>query len=538
MKKFLSVFCTMMLIFSLVACSSSDEEGNTNSIAQTNDSNQLVIGLTNDITSLDPAQNYTISNFQVVNSICDSILLFDHEGSLQPNLAKSWECKDDVTYVYTFRDDVKFSDGSNLTMDDVIFSMERIMDPATAAETNWAYASVESVEQTGDWEITVHLTEADALWQYIPATSGGQIISKEYCEKAGTSFGNADGGVMGTGAYKYVSWTTGSEVVLEKNEYYWGGAEDIPFTTVKYNVIEDASSMAMAITSNQCNFAISPSLESMSIYEGSDSVYINKEESVSNTMISFNCQSAPFDDVNVRRAVSCAIDSVSIRTSLWGDYATDSTSLPFGKKGYLLDTDLWTTLSDTIESYSYDIERAKEYLAQSGYADGFSCTLTTLNSSTYNSIAQAIQYSLKELNIDLTIKQVTTSEYYAYAYGSMMTDGIRDYDMMINRWTPDYMDPAGFLLPQYITSNAGEGGSNYAAYSNTEVDELALKQSQSVDNAERSNLMIEAYKIIADEAPYKMICYPDTIAVMNTKYYYEISPIWIYNFHVKDITLK
>lgn len=493
----------------------------------------LVVGLTNDITSLDYAFNYTMSNFQVVNSICDSLLINDSEGKMQPNLCSSWEQVDELTYVYEIRDDVKFSDGTPMTTDDVVFSMNRVKDPATASEFNWAYANVDSIEKTGDWEVTVHMSTPDSLWQYIPATSGCQITSQAYFEAHKDSFGNADGGTLGTGAYKYESWDSGSQVVLTKNEYYWGDAPD--YDKVVFNVISDPSAMALAAASGQVNLIITPSIDTISTYESSSAVTVHTKDGLGNTLVSFNCQKAPFDDVNVRRAVASAIDAASICSSQMGDYASVGTALPFSETVYGLDEAAWQKAGETLNSYSYNMDQAKQYLAQSAYPDGFSCTFVTLNDTTYNNIAQAIQYSLKELNITVEIKQVTTSEYYSYAYGGMITDGIRDYDLMINRWIPDYCDPAGYLNPQYATANTGEGGSNYAAYSNAQVDQLIADQLASADNSERSSIMLEAFGIIADEVPYKVLYYPKVYWVTSSNCSYDLSSFWLYNVLMKDV---
>lgn len=525
---------TLSLSIVLTGCGGSTS-GDTSSsgTASGQDDSTLVVGLTNDITSLDYAANYTISNFQVVNSINDSLLINDQNGQMQPNLCTSWEQVDALTYVYQIRDDVCFSDGTPMTVDDVVFSMNRVKDPATASEFNWAYANVDSIEATGDWEVTVHMSSPDSLWQYIPATSGCQITSEAYYEAHKDNFGNADGGTIGTGAYKYVSWDSGSQIVLEKNEYYWGDAP--AFDKVIYNVISDPSAMALAATSGQVDLIVSPSIDTISTYESSSAVTVHTEDGLNNTLISFNCQKAPFDDVNVRRAVASAIDSATICQSQMGDYASVGTALPFSNTVYGLDQAAWQNAADTLPAYDYDMDQAKTYLAQSGYADGFDCTMVTLNDTTYNNIAQAIQYSLKELNINMEIKQVTTSEYYAYAYGGMITDGIRDYDIMINRWTPDYCDPAGYLNPQYSSANTGDGGSNYAAYSNAQVDELIAAQLASTDNAERSALMLEAFGIIADEEPYKPLYYPKVYWITSSRCDYELAPFWLYNVLMKDV---
>ncbi|MDR2487755.1 MAG: ABC transporter substrate-binding protein, partial [Clostridiales Family XIII bacterium] len=182
----------------------------------------LKVGMATDITSLDYAFNYTYANFQALNSVNNYLLRFDKDGALQPELATSWEAVDELTYVYQIRQDAKFSDGTPVTADDVVFSLNRVKDPALASDLLWAYKNVQSVEATGEWEVTVKLSTPDATWQYIPATPGGQVTSKAYFEAHKEDFGTADGLTLGSGPYKVDYWKTGSEVGLSRNEYYHG----------------------------------------------------------------------------------------------------------------------------------------------------------------------------------------------------------------------------------------------------------------------------------------------------------------------------
>ena len=107
---------------------------------------------------------------QLLIRFTEGLLAYDQDNKLVSKLAKSWEQVDDVTYKYEIRDDVKFSDGTQMTADDVVFSLNRIKDPSVASYLNWMYANVDSIEKTGDWEVTVKLSTPDALWQYVPAT--------------------------------------------------------------------------------------------------------------------------------------------------------------------------------------------------------------------------------------------------------------------------------------------------------------------------------------------------------------------------------
>ena len=187
------------------------------------DTSTFTIGLAGEPPSFDPKDFNSTNAALTAYNVYDTLLDFGEDGeTLEPCLAASWEMVDDVTYVYQIRDDITFSDGSALTIDDVVFSLDRIKNPDTAASMSYLFNSVESFEATGDYELTVHLAYPDATWKFVPATSPCTIISKSYYEAHAENYGTPDGTCLGTGPYMFESWASGSEIVLTKNENWWG----------------------------------------------------------------------------------------------------------------------------------------------------------------------------------------------------------------------------------------------------------------------------------------------------------------------------
>lgn len=539
-KKLLCLLLAGVMAWSLSGCTNSTtektEEAGGNNLSEEVDDTTLRVAINTDITTLDYAHNYTIANFHVIDNINDFLLYFDQNGEVQPNLCTSWEAVDETTYVYQIRNDAYFSDGTQMTVDDVVFSMERIMDPEVASDMNWAYKNVASIEATGEWEVTVRLSQPDACWQYVPATPGGQITSKAYYEEHKDNFGNADGLTIGTGAYKIDKWTTGSEIVLSKNEYYWG--EEPEFEKVIITVISDESAMAMAMDSGQLDFLVLNSMDMIDTYENSQNCTVHAADGIGSTLLSFNCSNGACMDENLRKAIASAVDVASLTESQFGDYAQSGTALPFGSGLYVLDPEEWEARADKMEAYEFNLEKAKEYLDKSDY-DGSNLQLLLIEgNNAYANVAQAIQASCATIGINIEIQKVTSSEYYANAYGNSLDEnGKRTYDMMINRWVPDYVDPAGDLVVFYDSNNAGAGGANYAAYSNSEVDALLAQQSSLVDNKERSELMLQACEIAAEESPYKSLYYSKTVSVTSNRVDYELPGFYLYSLFYKDFKL-
>ena len=508
------------------------ESTDTQTVSSIADRDTLNIVLADEIVSLDPAYSYDNLTNQVVNQITQGLLYFDYSGQLQPQLCSSWEAVDSTTYVYQIRDDVCFSDGSPMTMEDVLFSLNRHMDEDVASYLAWMYANVDSIEQTGDWEITVHLSVPDAAWQYAFATTAGHIISKEYYEANAEQFGQPGVGVIGTGPYVLDSWTTGSEIKLTYNENYWD-KENVPqFKNIDFKIITDANTQATTLASGQADYMFDPPTEMLDTIREAENMNVEEVDGWTVLWMAMNCQSGPFSDVNVRKAVAYALDKDSLYEGVLtenGSYAKNG--MPFSSALYGSESESWTAYAETAVDEKNDIEKAKEYLAQSAYPDGFECSLYINQDSIYNSIAVYVQSALSQIGIDVTIETKSGDEMSNIQFGST-----RDYDLAIVRWTADYPDVSGQLYPLFHSSNIAEGGGNTSCYSNPEVDALLEAEVASIDMKERTELMQQALTIIANDTPMIAFDYPYKRVAMNSELTgFEANASITWNFFAKDL---
>lgn len=508
------------------------ESTDTQTVSSIADRDTLNIVLADEIVSLDPAYSYDNLTNQVVNQITQGLLYFDYSGQLQPQLCSSWEAVDSTTYVYQIRDDVCFSDGSPMTMEDVLFSLNRHMDEDVASYLAWMYANVDSIEQTGDWEITVHLSVPDAAWQYAFATTAGHIISKEYYEANAEQFGQPGVGVIGTGPYVLDSWTTGSEIKLTYNENYWD-KENVPqFKNIDFKIITDANTQATTLASGQADYMFDPPTEMLDTIREAENMSVTEVDGWTVLWMAMNCQSGPFSDVNVRKAVAYALDKDSLYEGVLtenGSYAKNG--MPFSSALYGSESESWTAYAETAVDEKNDIEKAKEYLAQSAYPDGFECSLYINQDSIYNSIAVYVQSALSQIGIDVTIETKSGDEMSNIQFGST-----RDYDLAIVRWTADYPDVSGQLYPLFHSSNIAEGGGNTSCYSNPEVDALLEDEVASIDMKERTELMQQALTIIANDTPMIAFDYPYKRVAMNSELTgFEANASITWNFFAKDL---
>ncbi|MDR1775166.1 MAG: ABC transporter substrate-binding protein [Actinomycetes bacterium] len=503
----------------------------------------IKIGLGGDPASTDPAFAYDYTNNPPCNQISESLLKYDYEDQLQPYLCESWEEVDPLTYVYNVRSNVTFSDGTPMTMEDVLYSIERYRDPDIASYLMWMYDSVDTIEQTGDWQFTVKLQTADALWKHTFATTAGHILQKAYCEEVGDKLGKPGTGTIGTGAYVIESWDPGSQMTLTYNPSYWNAAEEgePDVKTLIFQFIEEDSTRVMAAASKQIDINVSTPVDMKSDIDKAEGVELRKFPSAGLTFLAFNCRKAPFDDVNVRRAIASALDLASIQENIVKDYGEPTNWMALPATMFTFEKESWEAFeaSDRIVKYEYNIEKAKEYLAQSSKPDGFKCTLMVDSTSTFQSMGLAIQQTLKEIGIEVELWKVTNVEAVDYEFGKDIDDkGIRPYDMGLYEWFSDFPDPSGDLVPIFKSTNAGAGGSNTSCLDNKDVDKLLDEQAQLSDDAKRTELMQDALNIITDQIPLVVMDHPNyLISVSDNVKEVNFDPFWIWNFYVKDFKM-
>jgi len=536
MKKALSILLAAALAVTLLSGCGSSKSPSASGTA-TGGTRTFTVALDSDIVKLDPAFAYDFTTNPVVNQITEGLLAFNEKNELVPALASSWKMTDDTTYVYTIRSDVNFSDGTPMTMEDVLFSLNRTKDPATASYVGYMFGDVVSMTKTGDWQLTVKLKEPSATWKYIFATTAGHIISQAYYNKHQSDFGTASGGLLGTGPFVYQSWTSGQEIVLTKNPNYWDKSAKIDIDKLIFKIIPEDTTRVMALQSGDVDFTPNTPLDMLDTIKADNKLEVQGVDSMGTTFLAFNTQRAPFDDPNVRQAISYAIDMNSIQSNVIKDAGKEASTLPQGAALYGTSPSDWESYAKTATQYAYSVDKAKACLAKSSVPNGFSCKLLTSDVSLRYNISLAIQEYLKAIGIDVEIVKLSDDEHTKYQFGNQLdANGKRDYDMILAGWEADYPDISGNISPLYLSSNAGEGGSNSAAYSNSKVDDLINAQAKLSDEGARNKLLFQALDLINQDVPYLFFDYPVKQVTINKQYTgFTMNASWIWNLFFKNI---
>jgi peptide/nickel transport system substrate-binding protein len=495
------------------------------------------IALDADISSLDPGLAIEYETVQVVRQLTEGILGFDGSGGIVPVLASEWRKEDELTYIYEIRPDVTFSDGSPMTMEDVLFSLERTRNGDDNNDFAICLEAVDRFSADG-WTLTAHLSHPSAVFKYALATYAGTVISKDYYLAHRDNFGTAEGGILATGPFVFKSWLPGESITLQRNERYWN-KEALAACQVKeivFLVLSDSSIRLAALQAGSVDFTAFISLERLNVLADNPRFKITAADSMGVIFLALNTQRPPFDDKNARKAVSHAIDINKLNEEIGVWAGPPGTTLLFGPSLYGDDAAKWEAYLAETEAYDYNLRLARTYLAQSAYPDGFDCDLVVDAWLPINMVrAQFIKESLAPLGINVNVIPVNVDDSYPFLMGKKIdANGKRDYDLIISDTAAVYPDMTN-IIENLLDSNAAF---NTAAYQNVEVDSLIKSQISETYPALRFTLQKRLASLVHDDVPYIPLEYMTIQSALNTKYSGLLfTPDWLSYFPVQNIRL-
>ncbi|MBT2588511.1 ABC transporter substrate-binding protein [Arthrobacter sp. ISL-95] len=411
--------------------------------------------------TLDPGTSAQL----ITPNLCDNLLTLDPDFSISEGLAKKAEFVDPVTFQIDLRDDVTFWDGTALTPEDVIYSLERNRTPAS----QWyaAFALIKGFEKTGDHQVTVHFNAPDLSFRDVISGGAGAVLSKAYAEAAGPALGTSDGGLMCTGPYKLGKgdWKPGSAIVTTANENYWGGAPMVK--TLKYVFVTDSATLTTALTEGEIEGAFNVPATSRSSIEGKGAGRMILGPSTASNSFGPTTAEGPAANPKVRQALSYAIDREQyVNTVMNGLGHVQKTIVPpfaFNKSG---EHEIYQAAYDALDTPKKDIEKAKKLLEESG--EDLSQPLVIAvpaGGKELQQTAQIIQASAKEIGVTIEINEMQASDFGAMFFDPARRKGI---DLVT---TTGYLETPGiFGYPSLFMLPPDRGGVfNWSGYDNPDV---------------------------------------------------------------------
>lgn len=544
-KRALALVLTAAMVLGLTACGGSTTETTASDVAtedttaeatddQTADAADatasagekiLSVQVGPDPETIDPALNSAVDGGNMLLHSFECLLAVDQNGQLAPGQAETWETSEDgLTWTFHLRDGLKWSDGSDLTANDFVYSWKRVCDPMVAAPyAETVLSMVEGYDKAieGDLDaLQVAAPDANTLVVTLnaPCSYFGSLAAFATLSPVQQATVEANGDAWATKAETYISngpfyvseWVPGSYIMMTKNPYYWN-ADAIKLDGIKWNLIEDSNAAYSAYQTGEVLMIKDvPTEEIPSLKENAD-FYV--DPIIGTYYLSMNIDREPFNNADVRKALSLAIDRDYVANTLMqGTYSPAGNFMGPGwidtdGKQFMDNANGGKEYIDTT-NYEADLEEAKQLLADAGYpnGEGFPTISYSTNDAGYHKVvAEYLQQAWAELGIDL---QVDIVEWASFT--PMRRNG--DYDVARNGWVGDYSDPSNMLDLFYSTN-----GNNDGKFNNADYDAAMELSRTTLDAAERSTALHNAEDILMEEAGCIPVAYYNDFWLQSDK---------------------
>ena len=512
-------FFALILVMAVVLCGCGDNKTQTaggnaagttgNSTAAGNEQttsstvkDSAVVGIQQDIDSLDPDKAVAAGTKEILFNIYEGLVKPDENGKLVPAVASDYKISEDgMTYTFTLRDGITFQDGSLVTTGDIVYSVKRsaglleTSDPEVVTEP--ALSSISDVKAVDDKtvEITLKAANTELL---------GYLTCAVVPEDSGDSLAKTP---MGTGPFAFASYTPLEKLVLKKYDGYWGTKAHL--TEVTFKIVSDTDSAMLALQSGSIDiypYVTSDQAEQLSgnftILDGTmglvQGLFLNNENKL-------------FQDVRVRQAVNYAVDRQALIDMVGGG------------KGTALETDMFPELTeyynaDTANTYSYDPAKAKELLAEAGYPDGITFTITVPSNYDFHvSTAQVLVEQLAQAGITAKIQEVEETAWLSDVYTK------RNYEATITGLAAKVLMP-GRGLSRY----ASTATNNFMNYKSDAYDALLAKALATTDENEKVADYKQLQQMLTDDAASVYLQDPALLVAINPDLTgYKFYPIFV-----------
>ena len=480
----------------------------------------LVFARGGDSESLDPGSTTDGESSRVTQQVLEGLLEFDKESfDLTPGLAHDWEVSEDgLTYTFFLEEGVTFHDGTDFNAEAVKVNFERWADPEheyAFTDDGYVYSMygtmfggfagddghvIEEINVVNDHEIEFVLNQPLGFFLQNLGMSYFAITSPAALEEHGAAINENP---VGTGPFKFVSWSKDDSIVLDKFEDY--RMDGLPkLDRVIFEVIPDNAARLIALKSGEIDIMDGLNPDDAAGVDADEGLELLTRSENNFGYVGFNTQKEPFDQVEVRQAINHAIDKQAIADALYAGYATTAKNpLPPGYLGY----------NDEVEEYAYDPDRARELLAEAGFEDGLDIELWTMPvARPYmpdpETVSQIVQNNLAEVGVNATIVR---EEWAPYLEKTLQGE----HQLFILGWSGTNGDPDYFLSSLLHGSNVGSSNRNF--YQNDEVDELLDSAKRAIDQDERADLYAQAQALISEDSPMVTLVHSTPVMATTTK---------------------
>jgi peptide/nickel transport system substrate-binding protein len=461
------------------------------------DPNTLVMLIESSPTNLDPRVGVDAQSERIDNLIFDDLLTRGDNLNVAPGLAERWEIPDPLTYIFHLHRGVRFHDGRPLTSRDVKWTIDSLLLGKVISTKKTTYRFVDHIETPDDHTVIFRMKEPDAalLWNLsdgamgvVPYGSGKEVTTHP----------------VGSGPFKFVSAETDKEVILVRNDDYWGGKPSLP--SVRFAVVPDGTTRALELRKGSADVAINAlTPDTVLTLEREPSLAIEHAPGTVLAYLGFNLRDPILKDLRVRQAIAYALDRRPMIEYLWRDEARPARSV--------LPPQSWA-YDGNVQTYDHNPAKARALLDAAGYPEKnavrFHITMKTSTDENTRLIVAVMRQQLREVGIVLDIR--------TYEFATFFNDVVHGAFQMygILRWIGGNEDPDIFEYA-FHSARFPPNGANRSFYSNPEVDALIDRARREVDPAVRKPLYDKVQQILAEQLPYIDLWYLDNVLVHNKR---------------------
>ncbi|BAS32001.1 peptide ABC transporter substrate-binding protein [Dehalococcoides mccartyi] len=513
------------IVFSGCTSDDNDDDGDDGTVTTPQ---VFRVNLAGEPNTIDPNKASWATERSVIMLLFVGLLDFNSDLSLKaacaqeiPTVANGGISADGLTYTFKVKSNVTWSDGSKVTAHDFEYSIKRMLDPDTAAEyasfyfdivgaaafnaaasadaaTKTALRNAVGVTAVDDTSLRITLAQTRPTFLSIMALWPTSPVKESVITAKGNLWTEA-GNLIGNGPYTLKEWVHQDHMTFTLNTNYWDTKPTL--TEIKYLMILDATQELSAYKNGELDMARVPvGTETATLADPVYGKQVVRNNDLSTYAFQFNVNKAPFDNLLVREAMSCAIDRVAFVEQVRGGVGTPAYSwIPPGMPGY--DADLG-------KDFAFNVTKAKQLLADAGYPNGVGMPelkFQYADTASNRTIAQFLQAQLKtNLNLDLTLEPMEPAAFSAFVNSEQHT-------WAWFGWGADYPDPDNWLPDLFGTG----GGNNHTGYSNPAFDTLARQAMMELDNILRLQMWAQAQEIVMADMPIVTMFYRERFYVVQ-----------------------
>ena len=536
-KRILPLLLTAAMVAGLAGCGSSAAKettaasDNNQTTAESTEAGSttgekiLKVQVGPDPETVDPALNSAVDGGNMILHAFEGLLTLDENGQLKEGQAESWETSEDgLTWTFHLRDGLKWSDGTDLTAKDFVYSWQRVCDPNVAAPyAETVLGMVKGYDEAIAGDITkldvqapdektvvVNLANPCPYFGELAAFATLNPVQQATVEANGDAWATSADTYISNGPFMMTEWVPGSHITFSKNPNYWN-AEAIKLDKLEFELIEDSNAAYSAYTSGEVDMIKDVPTEEIPSLQGNDDFHV--DPIIGTYYVSLNLQKEYFQDARVRKALSLAIDRNYVANTLMqGTYSPASAIVGPG----WLDTDGssfaeyangGTPYIDN-DNFDANLEEAKKLLEEAGYpnGEGFPQIEYTTNDAGYHKVvAEYLQQAWAAIGIDLKVNIVEWA-----SFTPMRRNG--EFDVARNGWVGDYTDPSN-ILELFCTTN----GNNDGKYTNADFDAAIEDSRATTDAATRSADLHKAEDLLMEDAGCIPIAYYNDFWLQSSK---------------------